>query len=113
MTDNKLDIETIDVLKDALGDEFPSLINIFLADAPLRVGEMKALLQAGDAAGMERPAHTLKGSSGNIGAIALSAACAVLVDQIRLNTLENPDQCLANIQTELEIAKTMLEALLD
>lgn len=113
MSDNKLDVETIEVLKDALADEFPALINTFIDDAPIRIGDMKKLLQAGDIAEIERPAHTLKGSSGNIGAHALSEACSVLVEEIRSDAATDAEQRIKDIEAEFDLVKTMLQAMLD
>lgn len=52
---------------DVLGE----ILTTFLDDVPRRIERLHAALAAGDAAGVQRAAHSLKGSSGNIGAHAL------------------------------------------
>ncbi len=59
------------------GSDFVAqLIGVFLASAPGRMEEMRLALDAGDAEAASRAAHTLRGGAANIGARALSEACA-------------------------------------
>jgi HPt (histidine-containing phosphotransfer) domain-containing protein len=44
-----------------------SLIEIYLADAPLRAGAIAAALEARDAAALRREAHNMTASSGTLG----------------------------------------------
>jgi HPt (histidine-containing phosphotransfer) domain-containing protein len=55
------------------GEFLKEIINIYLEDTPKRIGELKSALATGDAAGFTRAAHTIKGSSSNVGAVALKA----------------------------------------
>ena len=54
------------------------LIDIYLKESEQHVKKIRASFDGRDAHGLERAAHTLKGSSGNLGAKALSALCAEL-----------------------------------
>jgi len=55
-------------------DELASLVIAgFLEDIPLQIQALKGYLNAGDAHGAERQAHTIKGASANIGGEALRA----------------------------------------
>jgi HPt (histidine-containing phosphotransfer) domain-containing protein len=49
------------------------LVETYLADAPAQVDAMSAAVEADDAAGLVRPAHTLKSSSATVGAMRLSS----------------------------------------
>jgi HPt (histidine-containing phosphotransfer) domain-containing protein len=49
------------------------LVQTYLADAPAHLADIDAALAADDAAGLVRPAHTLKSSSATVGALRLSA----------------------------------------
>ena len=96
-------------LKDVMEDDFALLIETFLTDAPERIEELKKIVSGGGVqAEMEKPAHTLKGSSSNIGAMKLSAVCAGLVDQIRAGSVADPQASIAAIEAELEVAKEVL-----
>lgn len=54
------------------------LIETFLDDSPVRVTEVQHGIQAGDLEQVERAAHSLKGSAGNIGATDLMEAAEAL-----------------------------------
>ncbi len=84
MEQNSIDLATVATLKEILEDDFTELIETFLMDANIRITEMKDILANDDAVSqLEFPAHTLKGSSGNVGAVKLSRYCAQLVDSVR------------------------------
>jgi HPt (histidine-containing phosphotransfer) domain-containing protein len=53
------------------GEFLREIISIYLEDTPKRIGELKASLASGDASTFTRAAHTIKGSSSNVGAVAL------------------------------------------
>ena len=44
---------------------------MFMQDTPLRIAEMEESLKSGDAIRFKRAAHSIKGSSANIGALEL------------------------------------------
>ena len=72
-----LDPEAIENLR-ALGepgdDSFlREIIGIYLADTPQRLAELRAAHAAGDQAVFVRAAHTIKGSSANVGAAQVRA----------------------------------------
>lgn len=57
-----------------MGDEdlAGEILDGFLADVPLQVYELKTALDAGDAHSIQQQAHSLKGASANVGALALA-----------------------------------------
>jgi CheY-like chemotaxis protein len=61
------------LMRRLMGDEELATIIMagFLEDIPLQIQTLKDYLDAGDAAGVERQAHTIKGASANIGGEAL------------------------------------------
>ena len=52
-------------------DVLTEIFTVFLAEVPRRIDRLKAAWCAGDVAAVQRAAHSLKGSSGNLGADAL------------------------------------------
>ncbi len=54
------------------------LVGIFRQNAPRRMDEMREALAAGDAAALERAAHTLRTSCATFGAARMAACCASL-----------------------------------
>ena len=68
-----LDYDAIENLR-ALGDEMEDdtflkeVIEIYLSDTPNRLAEIDQCLVSGDAVRLNRAAHSIKGSSANLGA---------------------------------------------
>ena len=62
----------------AAPDFLAELVDLYLREADLHVGRIRAAFDVRDAQGLEHAAHTLKGASGNLGARTLSSLCAEL-----------------------------------
>ena len=69
--------------------------------------------RCGDHTGVRHVAHTLKSSSASIGAIKLSQLCAEIETRIRTDKLENLDELVAAMSSEVEIVLQALRRLLD
>src|SRR3954468_888897 len=77
-------IENLRALNPGDNDEFlREITGIFLEDTPLRIAELEQSLAAGDVAKFTRAAHSIKGSSANLGAMALRAVAENLEHQAR------------------------------
>ena len=57
------------------GKLLASMQALFERDGPARMAAIRAALAIGDAAGAARPAHSLKSSAGQLGAVGLQRAC--------------------------------------
>jgi HPt (histidine-containing phosphotransfer) domain-containing protein len=68
-------------------DVLKELLTLFLEDVPPRIEKLRVAWQAGDAVAVQRAAHSIKGSSGNIGATDLYAVCSRLDAQGRSGDL--------------------------
>ena len=70
-----VNMEVVQELLDLTGDGDPELlldlIDMFLDDAPTKVGAILEGAASHDMEAVERAAHSLKGSSGNLGAVLL------------------------------------------
>jgi len=53
-----------------------SLVDVFLADAPKRIAALEEARSRGDPSGVERQAHSLKGSAGALGVVHVAAVAA-------------------------------------
>ena len=105
-----LDSETINTLREVLEGEFDNLINTFLSDVPEKIKQLYDAEGTADVAALEMVAHTLKGSSGNVGAMALSGVCGELVKAIRTNSLGNAKELVDRVDAEFSRVKPLLEA---
>ncbi len=63
------------------------LIAIYLEDTPRQLAELQEALTRQDAAKVTRAAHTIKGSSGNFGAVAFARLAQEIETQGKANNL--------------------------
>lgn len=106
-----LDHSTVISLHGALGDELHALFEEFFTIIPRDLSELENMYVVDDFAGMQRLAHRIKGSSGNIGLSSISSSCAALesisrdienIDEIRMlmddivRAVDEAQQAIAN-----------------
>ena len=115
MSATPLDLETIASIRALAGDSgddfLREIIGIFLEDTPLRFAEMDEALRAGDASKLARAAHSIKGSSSNVGALTLRTEAEAL-EQKSHHSLDGAAEALANLRQEFDRTKLALNALL-
>ena len=109
--DQVLDMSVVEELLSFSDDGDPELlldlIQMFLDDGPSKVNAVTEGLAAGDFEKMERAAHSLKGSSGNLGARLLQDTCEQMLFATRHQKLEESRQLtakLADRYAEAEVA---------
>ena len=107
-----IDEETVLMLKEVLGPEFDVLVTTYVQDARTKLPTMHAQLQNGDWDGLRRNAHSLKGSSSNLGAATLSGLCDQLEQASGTGELEKAQTLLAQVETEFASVEQSLTQLL-
>jgi HPt (histidine-containing phosphotransfer) domain-containing protein len=68
-------------------DVLQEILTVFLAEVPRRIDRLKTAWAGQDAHEVQRAAHSLKGSSGNIGADAMSELCRTIDERARTGDL--------------------------
>jgi signal transduction histidine kinase/CheY-like chemotaxis protein len=106
-----IDSEVIDELRLALGSEVEQLINMFLDDTPMLIARLEAAALAPDMDMLREVAHSLKSSSANLGAMALSVAAKRVELGVRTGTLDRPAVAVAMVSSEFARACEALRAL--
>jgi HPt (histidine-containing phosphotransfer) domain-containing protein len=102
-------IENLRSLNPDDNDKFLSEIaGIFLEDTPLRIAELDHSLLAGDWAKFTRAAHSIKGSSANLGAMALRAVAERLEHQVRTEGMVGVAAAVEGLKSEFARAQTEL-----
>src|SRR3954466_10199566 len=102
-------IENLRALNPGDNDEFlREIAGIFLEDTPQRIAELDQSLAAGDVPKFTRAAHSIKGSSANLGAMALRAVAEKLEHQSRTVGLTGVTELVADVKTEFARAQAEL-----
>ena len=68
-------------------DVLVEILNVFLTEVPRRIDRLKAAWREGNAVEVQRTAHSLKGSSGNVGADALFEVCRQIDERAKAGEL--------------------------
>jgi len=114
-TEPIIDPEAIENLR-ALSPEDDSfvreIIGVFLEDTPARILELKRSHADGDVATFSRAAHSIKGSSSNLGAARLRSAAERLEHDSKSHDLAGLGAHIPTIEAEFSAAKESLERLL-
>lgn len=112
MSANSVDLDTLNELKVIMEDEFNLLVSVFISDGKKQIDDLKLAIESYNAEDVRRIAHTLKGSSSNLGISLLSELCKTLELNASENKLENSDEQLQKIILEYEQVTKTLEDLL-
>ena len=109
-----LDRQVLDQLRKVLTNGKPELlsrvINLYLAESPKLVQKLRQAAGASDAPEIARSAHSLKSSSGNVGARVLSRYCEDVEACVRRADTEEARRIVAQIETEHRRVQTALSA---
>jgi signal transduction histidine kinase/CheY-like chemotaxis protein len=67
--DTVIDLQVLEELRDVMDEEFVGLVRTYIRNTPGQIARLDEAAHAGDVGAMVRPAHSLKSSSANVGAI--------------------------------------------
>jgi len=105
-------IENLRALNPGDDDAFlREIAGIFLEDTPQRIAELDQSLLEGDVSRFTRAAHSIKGSSSNLGALVLQAAAEKLEQRARSQGLGDVGLLLVDVKLEFDRAHAALTAL--
>lgn len=105
-------IENLRALNPGDNDEFlREIAGIFLEDTPQRIAELDQGLVSGDQAKFTRAAHSIKGSSANLGAMALRSAAEKLEHKARTAGLADVGDLVSQVKAQFDRARAELAAL--
>lgn len=111
-----LDMSVVEELLSFSDDGDPELlldlIQMFLEDGPAKVAAVQAGLANGDFDQAERAAHSLKGSSGNLGAQHLQNVCEEMQLATRQHQLEESRRLATQLRDRFVEAEAALKQLL-
>ena len=91
-------------------DVLVELIELFLEDVPLQLVALREAVKGEDADSVQRVAHTLKGSCGNMGAARMAEICADLQEIGDSGDLARAPELLERLEAEFDRVRSALEA---
>lgn len=106
--DIHFDREALSVLKEIMEDEFPLLINTFIADSEIRISTLKHALNNNNLDELKETAHSFKGTSGNLSAHILADLCFSLEQQSGEGNCEKMTALIQSIAEEYTVVKSVL-----
>lgn len=109
--DQRLDGDILSMLKDVMEDEFSVLIETYLSDGVLRIQDLRESLSRQDADTVRQTAHSLKGSSSNIGAGPLAQLCMKMESCADKGQLAGLDSILDEVEQEFAAVSQALSEL--
>jgi CheY-like chemotaxis protein/HPt (histidine-containing phosphotransfer) domain-containing protein len=96
-----LDADVVRDLIEVMGDEFTDLVRVYLEDTPKSIALLEKAAATADTQGLIAPAHSLKSTSANLGALSLSELAKRLEHGARAGDLGNETPTLV-----AELART-------
>ena len=92
------------------GDAFlKEIIGIFIEDTPIRIAELHKNQASGDAITFTRTAHSIKGSSSNVGANELRSIAEKLEHQARQYGIHDVEALIAELEAAFIRTKEALQ----
>lgn len=111
-TIDHVDMETLNMLKEVMEDGFVTLLETYITDSGARIDAMRAAIEAADSDAIRRAAHSLKGSSGNLGANQMAALCLNVENSSRDGKLDGLDLELIKIEEEYKQVSDIMKSMI-
>ncbi|NTV36591.1 MAG: Hpt domain-containing protein, partial [Anaerolineaceae bacterium] len=92
-------------------DFLTELIDIYMVDAPKLFDKIRVGIETNDAALFRQGVHSLKGTSGNLGARDFSTLCGQVETLIVNNQIQEAVAMKPSLEEEFERVKSALKAL--
>ncbi|GAA5138116.1 Hpt domain-containing protein [Alloalcanivorax gelatiniphagus] len=89
-------------LRDIMGSDFDTLVESYRQDGSQRLAALHEAVREGYMDGIRQQAHSFKGSSGNLGALRVSALCLEMEQLARDQQLETAGDRLAALEQAFE-----------
>ncbi|GAA6153284.1 Hpt domain-containing protein [Pseudoteredinibacter isoporae] len=99
---NVINEELLDELRQLMGDDLRLLIETYRKDTQYRLMTIQEALELSELNGVIDAAHSLKGSSANVGAIRMEAICHQIVLSARDGDQGAVVELLPQLQTEYD-----------
>lgn len=103
-----LDERIVGELKEIMGEDLGVLFETFIVDSQDKISQLKDIVFSTDLDAIRRLAHSLKGSSRNVGANNLANHCEKLEQDARNDSLGDRQRYFDDISETFHITKTAI-----
>jgi diguanylate cyclase (GGDEF)-like protein len=107
--DESIDLDFLAELRETIGDAFVSMINVYLEDLPLYMDELGTAINEGKTGQSANVAHTIKGSSFNVGANRLADLCKRLEAASHAEDMGTVRELFTAAVAEAKVLKSLLK----
>lgn len=104
MSDIHIDHKVLRDLQEVMEDGYSSLLETFLSDSEKRLNQLH---EAKNAAELGHAAHSFKGSSANMGALALAELCRQLEERVKQQPLYGIEDLINQIDREFDAVRQL------
>ncbi|MCR9278831.1 MAG: Hpt domain-containing protein [Pseudomonadaceae bacterium] len=98
-----LDETLICELRELMEDDFTVLLDAYLAEAPIQRAAIETAFEESDPEALRRTAHSLKGSSANIGATQLAQICHKIEESAHGADADQLAMLLSGLASEFDV----------
>jgi len=102
-------INALKQLRDLLGDTYKDLLEAYLDDGPKKLSQMRSSFRDVDFETLANAAHTMKGSSLNLGARKLSEVCSEIERLARSSSTDGLEEKIGEVDLAYQEVKEILE----
>lgn len=110
---DQVDTNSLDALKEIIGEDLKEILQHFIDTSAETVQQIKDAITVQDTDALQLHAHTLKGSSANIGAIKLPELSLVLENKGKEGIIKTEASELEAIEKELNEVNKFLESYME
>ncbi|MBV1873917.1 MAG: Hpt domain-containing protein [Gammaproteobacteria bacterium] len=105
-----IDEEVIEELREIMEEDFVELVSTYVSDSREGIKRLDAAFNTVSHENIRNTAHTLKGSSANLGAMPLSSFCAELEDLAKEERTAEAENLIERIKQEFSSVSSILNA---
>lgn len=110
MSDIHLDSAVLAGLQEVMEDDYPVLLDTFLADSEERLLLLRQAQKEADAHNLRLAAHSFKGSCSNMGADMLALLCKQLEEVGRREQLDLAQELIEQVEREFAIVRILFKS---
>jgi len=105
-----IDMNNLNMLKEIIGDDLKSILDVFLDTTPDSILQLQEAVASNTTAKVQSIAHTIKGSSANVGANQLSNLASELEQKAKANDTNAFASLLSKIIAEAQVVEQGLKS---